>query len=135
MAKLAANLAFDFRTFDLYKNYETAYFFPSDTDPSHIFFAYPSNNTAITVQGKRFEYLPNGVPFEGTTEAVLSYVKSSNQDYKHAHSLADISVNIEETSAYLQKSPGEVAAEIFKGNDEFYGSKFDDHLNGYKGKN
>lgn len=134
MVTLKANLVFDYRKADLYAGYESASFIPDDSNPSSMFYVYPSASTAITVTGRNFVYNDDDIPISGTTKAATLFVYSPQGEYIPAYSLSKFSITIEKAGEYIFQTPSKVLSDIFSGNDDISGSRFADHINGFEGK-
>ena len=134
MATFTADLPFDYRKLDLYKNFENAEFVPDANDPSHVFYVYPDSSTAITIGGHDFMYLPNGAPYAGTTTSAALFVKNPvTNEYLPGYTLSNVNITTAQATKYLHQDAKVVAADVLKGTDFIIGSKYNDHINGYTG--
>lgn len=134
MVQFKANLAFDYRQADLYAGYESADFLKDSSKPGHMFYVYTSETTAITVTGKNFTYTDDDIPISGVTQSATLFFLSPQGQYIPAYSLSKFSISISEAFDFIQKPPLKVLQEVFEGNDTIEGSRYADHINGFKGQ-
>lgn len=134
MAVFTANLPIDFGALDIFEDFDGAGIERDDFNPSHKFYVYPGSNIEIAIRGHDFVYTPDDIPIRGAINAAeVRIYDASGDDYQVAYRLSGLNITPAKIAQYVNDSPLEVVADLFKGADRITGSDFNDRIAGFDG--